>query len=63
MIRNNYLVLQAVPNLCGGEDLFHPVDLEKVQLQLSLEECAFKDFPCDQDLLSFCVDLMSEFIK
>lgn len=35
----------------------HPVDLEKVQI--CLEECAFKDFPCDEDVFHICVDLMS----
>lgn len=34
------------------------VDLEKVEV--CLEECLFKDFPCDEDVFHICVDLMSD---
>lgn len=37
----------------------HHVDLEKVQV--CLEECVFKDFPCDEDVFHICVDLMSQY--
>lgn len=37
----------------------HHVDLEKVQV--CLDECMFKDFPCDEDVFHVCVDLMSEY--
>lgn len=37
----------------------HHVDLEKVQV--CLDECVFKDFPCDEDVFHICVDLMSEY--
>lgn len=37
----------------------HHVDLENVQV--CLEECVFKDFPCDEDVFHICVDLMSEY--
>ena len=36
----------------------HPVGLENVHD--CLEECAFKDLPCDEDVLHICVDLMPE---
>lgn len=35
-----------------------PVGLEKVQV--CLEECVFRDFPCDEDVFHICVDLTSE---
>lgn len=50
-------ILHAVPQLYGGRECLHPVDLEKVQI--CLEECAFKDFPCDEDVFRICVDFMS----
>lgn len=37
----------------------HHVDLAKVQV--CLDECVFKDFPCDEDVFHICVDLMSEY--
>lgn len=37
----------------------HHVDLERVNI--CLEECVFKDFPCDEDVFHICVDLMSEY--
>lgn len=37
----------------------HNVDPEKVQV--CLEECVFKDFPCDEDMFHICVALMSEY--
>ncbi|KAF3833149.1 hypothetical protein F7725_026814, partial [Dissostichus mawsoni] len=52
-------ILHAVPHLYGGRDCLHHVDLEKVQV--CLDECVFKDFPCDEDVFHICVDLMSEY--
>ncbi|XP_062422189.1 uncharacterized protein LOC134102881 [Pungitius pungitius] len=52
-------ILHAVPQLFGGRDCLHHVDLENVQV--CLEECVFKDFPCDEDVFHICVDLMSEY--
>lgn len=37
----------------------HHVDMEKVNV--CLEECVFKDFPCDEDVFHICVDLMPEY--
>ncbi|KAK0140895.1 hypothetical protein N1851_012509 [Merluccius polli] len=51
-------ILHAVPQLYGGRDYLQNVDLEKVEV--CLEECVFKDFPCDEDVFYICVDLMSE---
>lgn len=51
-------ILHAVPQLYGARDYLHNVDLEKVEV--CLEECVFKDFPCDEDVFNICVDLMSE---
>lgn len=51
-------IMYAVSHLYGATDHLHPVCLEKVQV--CLEECVFKDFPCDEDTFNVCVDLMSE---
>ena len=37
----------------------HHLDLARVQV--CLEECVFKDFPCDEDVFHSCVELMSEY--
>ena len=52
-------ILHAVPHLYGGRDCLHHLDLARVQV--CLEECAFKDFPCDEDVFHSCVELMSEY--
>lgn len=36
----------------------HTAGLENVQV--CIEECASKDFPCDEDLFHVCVNVMSE---
>lgn len=51
--------MYAVPHLYGGRDYLNTVPADKVSL--CLEECAFKDFPCDEDVFNICVDLMSEY--
>lgn len=51
-------ILHAVPQLYRGRECLHSVCLEKVQI--CIEECVFKDFPCDEDVFHICVDLMSE---
>lgn len=51
-------IMYAVSHLYGATDHLHPVCLEKVQV--CLEECVFKDFPCEEDIFNICVDLMSE---
>jgi len=52
-------ILHAVPQLYGGRDRLHHLDLERVNV--CLEECVFKDFPCDEDVFHICVDLKSEY--
>ncbi|KAJ0005815.1 hypothetical protein NQD34_015709 [Periophthalmus magnuspinnatus] len=51
-------ILYAVPQLYGGQNYLHPITMDKVSL--CLEECSFRDFPCDEDVFNICVDLMSE---
>lgn len=51
-------IMYAVPHLYEATDYLHPVSLDKVQV--CLEECVFKEFPCDEDIFNVCVDLMSE---
>lgn len=52
-------IMYAVPHLYGSRDYLNTVPIDKVSF--CLEECAFKDFPCNEDMLNICVDLMSEY--
>lgn len=51
-------IMHAVPQLYGARDYLHPISLENVEA--CLEDCVFKDFPCDEDVFNICVDLISE---
>lgn len=50
-------IIYTVPELYGARDCKHRPGLDKIQA--CLEECVFKDFPCDE-VFHICVDLMSE---
>lgn len=50
--------MYALPDIYGARDCLQHVDKDKVEV--CLEECVFKDFPCEEDVFHLCVDLMSE---
>ncbi|KAA0706551.1 hypothetical protein E1301_Tti022474 [Triplophysa tibetana] len=51
-------IMHAVPQLYGARDYLHPVRPEDVDV--CLEECVFKDYPCDKDVFDVCVHLIAE---
>lgn len=51
--------MYTVPHLYGATDFLQNVDPEKAEL--CLEDCLFKDYPCDEDVFNVCVELMSEY--
>lgn len=51
-------LMHAVPNLYGASDFLQPANPTK--LEICLEECCFKDFPCDEDVFHLCAELMTE---
>uniref|UniRef100_A0A096M0Z2 Integrase core domain-containing protein n=1 Tax=Poecilia formosa TaxID=48698 RepID=A0A096M0Z2_POEFO len=51
-------MMYTVPQAYGTRDYLHSIDLNRVEA--CLENCVFKDFPCDEDVFSICVDLISE---
>ncbi|XP_027858982.1 uncharacterized protein LOC114135683 [Xiphophorus couchianus] len=51
-------MMYTVPEVYGTRDYLHSIDLNRVET--CLENCVFKDFPCDEDVFSICVDLISE---
>lgn len=50
--------MHAVPQLYGARDYLHPVGPQEVEV--CLEECVFKDYPCDKDVFDACVHLITE---
>ncbi|XP_030585163.1 uncharacterized protein LOC115780219 [Archocentrus centrarchus] len=50
--------MYALPDIYGARDCLQHVNMEKVEA--CLEECVFKDFPCDEDVFHLCVELMAE---
>ena len=51
-------MLYAVPNLYGAQNFVQQVD--NTRIDLCLEDCSFKDYPCDEDLYHICIELMTE---
>ncbi|KAA0721350.1 hypothetical protein E1301_Tti022503 [Triplophysa tibetana] len=51
-------IMHAVPYLYDARDYLHPVHPEEVHV--CLEECVFKDYPCDKDVFDLCVHLIAE---
>lgn len=51
-------IMHAVPQLYGARDYLHPVGPQEVEV--CLEECVFKDYPCDKDVFDACVHLITE---
>nr|XP_023656881.1 uncharacterized protein LOC111838278 [Paramormyrops kingsleyae] len=51
-------LMYALPNLYGTTSYLHAVNEDSIQT--CLEECAFKDFPCDKDIYYLCADIISE---
>ena len=48
----------AVPNLYGAQNFGQQVD--NTRIDLCLEDCSFKDYPCDEDFYHICIELMTE---
>uniref|UniRef100_A0A0F8C524 Integrase core domain-containing protein n=1 Tax=Larimichthys crocea TaxID=215358 RepID=A0A0F8C524_LARCR len=51
-------IMHLLPELYGARDCRHRPALDKIEA--CVEECVFKDFPCDEDVFHVCVDVMSE---
>ncbi|KAG5286362.1 hypothetical protein AALO_G00013990 [Alosa alosa] len=51
-------MLYSVPHLYGGQNFGQAVDQTKIDM--CLEQCSFKDYPCDVDFYHICTDLMAE---
>ncbi|XP_047243732.1 sodium/potassium-transporting ATPase subunit beta-1-interacting protein 2 isoform X2 [Girardinichthys multiradiatus] len=51
-------LMHAVPNLYGAPNFLQPAS--QTELEICLEECLFKDFPCDVDVFHLCTELMTE---
>lgn len=51
-------MLYAVPHLYGAQNFGQAVDQTKIYI--CLEDCSFKDYPCDVDFYQICTDLMAE---
>ena len=46
----------VIPNLYGSQKFLQPAD--QMKIEICLEDCVFKDYPCDEDVFHLC----SEFI-
>ncbi|XP_054890492.1 uncharacterized protein LOC129371933 [Poeciliopsis prolifica] len=51
-------LMHGVPNLYGVPNFLQSANLTK--LEICVEECHFKDFPCDVDVFHLCTELMTE---
>lgn len=51
-------LMHGVPSLYGVPSFLQSADLTK--LEICMEECRFKDFPCDVDVFHLCTELMTE---
>lgn len=51
-------MMYTVPDLYGAQNFLHPVDQREVEI--CQEDCAYKDYPCDEDVFQLCVELMAE---
>lgn len=51
-------MLYAVPNLYGAQNFGQQVD--STRIELCLEDCSFKDYPCDEDFYHICTELMAD---
>lgn len=50
--------LYMMPELYGRTD--HLVGVNPRQLQPCLDECIFRDYPCDQDVFQLCLRYMAD---
>ncbi|MEQ2250516.1 hypothetical protein ILYODFUR_001683, partial [Ilyodon furcidens] len=53
-------LMHVVPNLYGVPNFLQPAS--QTELEICLEECLFKDFPCDVDVFHLCTELMTQHI-
>lgn len=51
-------LMHSVPQLYGTRDYLYPEGPEEVEV--CLEECIFKDNPCDKDVFDACVHFITE---
>lgn len=51
-------LMYAVPRLYGAQNFLLTAD--EMKIEICQEDCCFKDYPCDEDVFSLCMELMAE---